>query len=187
MRNKCTLQYYGTAIYISYSFKDYIQGVPIKRRLAYNIQYLRNARMYQHQILYMYSWTLYEQLLVQQLFSPTPNFGGIDSLLRVLWQIFKTIFMYFWNFLCFEIFHAFPLLEDNFNRMALLPTLQTGRRSTAAKSFRAFGPRMSGRHPLQIAILWIMQSEASWSHELVPRLIHLSMLWRQVWRKHGLR
>ena len=49
----------------------------------------------------------------------------------------------------------------------------------------AFEPRMSGPHPLQIAILWIMQSGASWSHEIVPSHIHLSICWRQVWRKHG--
>jgi len=73
----------------------HIQGVPLRRRLAYNIQYLRNACMYQNQILYMCSWTLYEQLLVQQLFSPTPNFGGIDSLLRVLWRFFKSILRIF--------------------------------------------------------------------------------------------
>ena len=48
-----------------------------------------------------------------------------------------------------------------------------------------FEPRMSGPHPLQIAILWIMQSGASWSHEIVPSHIHLSICWRQVWRKHG--
>ena len=79
-----------------------IQGVPLRCGLAYNIQYLRNVCMYQNQILYMCSWTLYEQLLFQQLFSPTPNFGGID-----LFDDFLKHFTYFWNFLHFEIVRAF--------------------------------------------------------------------------------
>ena len=87
---------------ISHYLMVNIQGVPLRRRLAYNIQYLRNACMYQNQILYMCSWTLYEQPLFQQLFSPTPNFGGIDSLLRVLWRFFKSIL---------RIFEIFSILK----------------------------------------------------------------------------
>ena len=75
----------------SYTFRNYLQGVPLKRGLAYFKWYLKCPCMDHCQIFYRWSWTHFEQLLLIQLVSRTPYSLGISAYLRPLWRFFSSI------------------------------------------------------------------------------------------------